>query len=84
MIQDDLRKVATTRTGPNDAKHVVWAISKSFFFSIRVLLILTNIYRFLSYEMAWGKQRWRERAQTMRIASFGPLVCSFFLLFVFF
>ena len=37
-------KVVMTRTGPNDARCVVWAIGKFFFF--RVLLILTTILRY--------------------------------------
>ena len=38
-----LGEATTKRTGPNNAKHVVWAISK-FFFTIRVFLYLLIIY----------------------------------------
>ena len=43
-------KAATRRTGPNDAIHVVWAISKCFFNIFRVFFfffsILNQLYRF--------------------------------------
>ena len=38
-------KAATTRTGPNNAWHIIWAISKFFLFLFLVSLILTTIYR---------------------------------------
>jgi hypothetical protein len=39
-------EAVTTITGPNDVIHVVWAISESFYFIIRVLLLLNNSYRY--------------------------------------
>jgi hypothetical protein len=41
MRQEEGGKAATTKTGPNDASGVVWAISKSIFFSC---FIITNYY----------------------------------------
>ena len=36
---------AVMKTGPNNARCIVWAIGTSFFTSSRVFYILTNIYR---------------------------------------
>ena len=38
------RKAMAEGTGPNDARHVVWAIIKFFYYYFYVLLILTIIY----------------------------------------
>ena len=39
-------EAATTTTGPNDAKRVVWAFGVSFLFFLRVFFLLNDIYRF--------------------------------------
>ena len=46
MGTEGLIETAATITGPNDASGVVWAISKSFSFVFRVLLILTIDFRY--------------------------------------
>jgi hypothetical protein len=38
-----------TKTGPNDASCVVWAISKFFFSFFRVLLSLTIVFKYYLY-----------------------------------
>ena len=37
----------TTKTGPNDARHVVWAIGDFFFIFLRFFLILTNVLLYI-------------------------------------
>ena len=69
-----------TRTAPNDARCVVWAICTFFFFSI-----LTSIF---SYYFCLGRmeeRQWRRKwAQMMQDMSFGPLVSVVFFLSGFF
>ena len=67
-------KAVTTRTGPNDAWHIVWAISKFFLSLFLVSLILTTIYR---WKMWPGKWRWQEQAQITHHALFGPFISQF-------
>ena len=38
----DMGSVATRKTGPNDARHVVWALGKSFFFFDVFVFFNTN------------------------------------------
>ena len=46
------------KTGPNDARHVVWAIGKYFFFLFHVLLNLTNVFCLLKFYMHYkGTER---------------------------
>ena len=67
-------KAVMTRTGPNDAWHIIWASSKFFSFLFLVSLILTTIYR---WKMWPGKQQWQEQAQTMCHALFGLFISWF-------
>ena len=64
--------------GPNDAKCVVWAFRKFFYYLFRVLLLLTSVFR---YSLYMGRQRLWKRAQTMHLASFGPFVSFLFHFF---
>ena len=73
-IKYTMWKAVTTRTGPNDAWHIVWAISKFFLSLFLVSLILTTIYR---WKMWPGKWRWQEQAQTTCHALFGPFISQF-------
>ena len=43
----EIWRAGTTKTGPNDAKHVVWALEVSFFFFFRVFFILTDVFQYL-------------------------------------
>ena len=46
------------KTGPNDARHVVWAIGKYFFFLLHVLLNLTNVFCLLRFYLHYkGMER---------------------------
>ena len=36
------REAGITKTGPNDARRIVWALGKCFFF-LHVFLLLTNV-----------------------------------------
>jgi hypothetical protein len=76
-LREGLGKVATTKTGPNDVKRVVWAIRKFFFPFFCILISLMTVVR---YYLSTGRRRLRKRAQTTPGASFGPLV-SFFIHF---
>jgi hypothetical protein len=42
-----LRKAAATKTGPNDAKRVVWAIVSLFLYLFRVFLLLNVVFSFI-------------------------------------
>ena len=48
-------KATATKTGPNDARHIVWAISKLFFSFFHVVPILTTTFR---YYMWFKKKEW--------------------------
>ena len=39
-------KAGTTKTGPNDARRVVWALGESFFIIIHSFSILNDFYRY--------------------------------------
>ena len=66
-----------TKMGPDDARHIVWALDEFFFFFV---LFATNKI-FIAYISAnlqnmqqrsnggWQQPKW---AQTMHLASFGP------------
>ena len=54
--QEGLGWAVTTRTGPNDAGCVVWALSKFFSF-LHVFLILNNVYRYYLRVKAMGRAR---------------------------
>ena len=56
------------KMGPNDARSIVWAVSKFFIIFFCVLLILTILLIFLR---ALGRWQWRKQAQTMADVSFG-------------
>ena len=65
------------KTVPNDARHIIWAVSKfSYFLSC---LIYTNNYIqvLFIFLRALGRWWWRKQAQTMRLALFGQLVSLF-------
>jgi hypothetical protein len=47
--------LVTERNGSNDASSIIWAVSKLFFFSFRVLLILTKIFSPLNGRSSLGK-----------------------------
>ena len=61
-----------TKMGPNDARIIVWAVSKFFIIFFHVLLILTILLIFLR---VW---QWRKQAQTTPDVSFGRLVSLLF------
>jgi hypothetical protein len=64
-----LRWATTTKTGPNDARHVIWALVGMFF---RIFYILTITNRFyLRYEDRRGRRQ-PKQAQTTQDMSFGP------------
>ena len=44
-------RAVTTKMGPNDASHVVWAHGESFFFKIMFFLMLTNIFYLSIYNV---------------------------------
>src|SRR6266446_5204716 len=69
------------KTGPNDARRVVWAIRKLYIYIFRVLLLLTTVFR---YYLSTGRRRPQKRAQTTPDVSFGPFVIFFFFFFFFF
>ena len=57
-----------TRTGPNDARCIVWALGeyKSFFFEF--FLLLTNLLQHLyvlNYEITLQRVRWKVEARKM-------------------
>ena len=54
--------------GPNDARSVVWAVSKFFIIFFHVLLILTILLIFLRVSGRW---QWRKQAQTTPDMLFG-------------
>ena len=69
---------ATTKTGPNDAKRVVWALGMSFFnshvffYSNKHFIVGIHLKRRITqYGEKW-EVGWWKRAQTMCFASFGP------------
>ena len=78
-------KVVMTKTGPNDAKSIVWSIIRY----LSLFFVLTHVFR-LSIPFnnmtkgrgGQGGQRHPKRAQTTRFASFGPLVGFSFFFFV--
>ena len=47
-------KGVATKTGPNDARRVVWAISKFYFVLFHVLPIITVTFRFYEVLKSWG------------------------------
>ena len=61
--------VVTTRTGPDDAYSVVWAICESFFEFLRIFYILTNnllyikvaIYEICDVECGYNENRPKRR-----------------------
>ena len=59
-----------TKMGPNDARIIVWAVSKFFIIFFHVLLILTILLIFLR---ALGRWQWRKQAQMMPDVSFEQL-----------
>ena len=63
-----------TKTGPNNARHVVWAVSKFIYFLS--CLIYTNNYIQVLFIFLRASGRWwqRKQAQMMHLASFGQLV----------
>ena len=67
---------ATSKTGPNDARHVVWACGEFFFFFLRIFLMLTNVL--LTTKYATGSAATTETVQTTTDTSFGPVVSFFF------
>ena len=75
----------TTKTGPNDARRVVWAISMFFSFFFYPLFLLTIKSR--CYCCIVGKEWLREASNNengpkwTHLALFGPLL-SFFFLFI--
>ena len=49
---------AMGKTGPNDARHVIWAKGEHFFFLFHVLLNLTNVFCLLSFYLHYkGMER---------------------------
>ena len=54
-------------TGPNNAKCVIWAIRKLFYYSFRVLLLLTTVFRYYFIREGLGKAMTTKRAQTRRL-----------------
>ena len=49
-------KAAVTKTSPNDARCVVWAITEFFFFFFSIFLILTNVFGvYIGYEICDGE-----------------------------
>ena len=63
---------AMTRTGPNDARHVVWAIGELYIYILCVFYILSKYFRCILQSMGWGEWEQQERAQTMPDKLFGP------------
>ena len=47
-----------TKTSPNDASGVVWALSEFVLFFLRVFLLLTNVYRYYLHIKATGRDKW--------------------------
>ena len=43
---DGFNRTVTTRTGPNDARCVVWAISKFFFIFLRIFFTTYSCFRY--------------------------------------
>src|ERR1700678_1624566 len=70
---------AITKTGPNDARRIVWALGIFLFSFFRVLYILTSGFLFylgciyvLKAQEGFDRRRSRKRAQTTPDTSFGP------------
>jgi hypothetical protein len=42
-------RAGMTKTGPDDARHVVWALGESFFIIIHSFSILNDFYRYYGY-----------------------------------
>ena len=87
-LQRGSGKAATRRTGPNDAIHVVWAISTSFFNSSCLFLLINNIYSSYDYIKATeglreggGEENGPKRRNTRRL---GHSVSFLYISIVFF
>ena len=44
----EIRRAGTTKTGPNDARRVVWALGEFFLYIFRSFTILNDFYRYIS------------------------------------
>ena len=67
----------TTVTGPNDARRVVWALGEFFFFFVFFIYLTIYICTTDALKVRRGpvgRQRQRQRAQTTRLVSFGPVI----------
>ena len=56
-------EATTTTTGPNNARHVVWALGEFFYFFFVFFIYLTIYIGTTKYSMVQHKQRRRQRAQ---------------------
>ena len=66
-------RATRTRTGPNDASGVVWALGELFFLCFLYSKLMNySIYRFYLRHMRQRGQQWREQAQMTCHALFGP------------
>ena len=67
-------RAVTTRTGPNDASHVVWAIGKFFIYIFFLCFFILNkcFILYIGFKLGNIRHGGREWAQTTRLASFGP------------
>ena len=66
---------AATKTGPNNAKCIVWAISEVFYSFLLLFWILTKVYSIYNgnlRNMQWEEWQRQKRAQPMHLLLFGP------------
>ena len=73
----DIQEGMTRKTSPNDAIRVVWAMGAFFYYYSYFYYINLFLQLLQQSGQTYRRLRRGERAQTMRLASFGPLVCLF-------
>ena len=64
------------KTGPNDIRHVIWAVGE-FFFSFIFLKILNNTFVLYSFYLHFEGARWATTTKTGPNDTFG-VICTFF------
>jgi hypothetical protein len=66
-LREGLGKAATTKTGPNDVKRVVWAIRKFFFPFFCILISLMTVFRYYYLREGGDHENGPKRRQTRRL-----------------
>ena len=78
----DTQEGMMRKTSPNDAIHVVWAISTCFFYLFTFFSLLIYIYKYYrSYgatDRLTGGYNEKNGPKQMCVASFGPFVSFYF------